>query len=237
MKAILINFTLISVFSMPLITFADVKVNGYYRKDGTYVHPHYRSDSDGIKNNNWTTEGNVNPYTGKEGTLERNELEEFESKFSEQQQTDYDINGYSKTVPITTAQDPQAALDALSFKMLMWVDSACPRSLGPSLWSSCVMREASAASSGKPDLSGLKPDLQAWVINSCPDSLGPSMTISCLDREKKALINGLPNILHLTQEQKRWVSSSCPRSLGPSLYVSCIERESAALGGTKPVPK
>lgn len=48
--------------------FADVYVNGYYRSNGTYVQPHYRSDPDGYKWNNWSSRGNVNPYTGKVGT-------------------------------------------------------------------------------------------------------------------------------------------------------------------------
>lgn len=47
---------------------ASVYVRGYYRKDGTYVQPHYRSDSDGNVYNNWSTKGNYNPYTGEEGT-------------------------------------------------------------------------------------------------------------------------------------------------------------------------
>ncbi|MBU8756808.1 hypothetical protein KM927_25355 [Priestia megaterium] len=47
---------------------ADVSVRGYYRKDGTYVRPHMRSDPDGNFNNNWSTKGNINPYTGEEGT-------------------------------------------------------------------------------------------------------------------------------------------------------------------------
>lgn len=45
-----------------------VHVNGYYRKDGTYVPSHMRSAPDGNFSNNWSTKGNVNPYTGKEGT-------------------------------------------------------------------------------------------------------------------------------------------------------------------------
>ncbi len=45
-----------------------VHVKGYTRKDGTYVAPHYRSAPDGTKSNNWSTKGNVNPYTGKAGT-------------------------------------------------------------------------------------------------------------------------------------------------------------------------
>lgn len=47
---------------------ADVYVQGYFRSNGTYVAPHYRSDPDGDFGNNWTTYGNVNPYTGKVGT-------------------------------------------------------------------------------------------------------------------------------------------------------------------------
>jgi hypothetical protein len=47
------------------------RVNGYYRSNGTYVSPHYRSTRDNYHNNNWSVQGNVNPYTGKPGTKER----------------------------------------------------------------------------------------------------------------------------------------------------------------------
>lgn len=50
------------------IAYADVYVNGYYRSNGTYVAPHYRSDPDGSCSNNWSSYGNINPYTGKIGT-------------------------------------------------------------------------------------------------------------------------------------------------------------------------
>lgn len=45
-----------------------VHVNGYTRKDGTYVAPHERTAPNSTKNDNWSTKGNVNPYTGKAGT-------------------------------------------------------------------------------------------------------------------------------------------------------------------------
>lgn len=61
-KIFLISF-LISSAAM-----ADTHVNGYYRSNGTYVQPHYRSDSNDTKLDNWSTQGNVNPYTGKQGT-------------------------------------------------------------------------------------------------------------------------------------------------------------------------
>jgi hypothetical protein len=47
---------------------ADQYVHGYTRSNGTYVAPYYRSDADGIFDNNWSTKPNINPYTGKTGT-------------------------------------------------------------------------------------------------------------------------------------------------------------------------
>lgn len=46
----------------------DVYVRGHVRTNGTYVAPHMRSTPDSNFYNNWSTTGNVNPYTGKEGT-------------------------------------------------------------------------------------------------------------------------------------------------------------------------
>lgn len=135
------------------------------------------------------------------------------------------------------AQGPDAALSKLPHDMRDWVNRSCPRSLGPSLWSRCIEREASAAARGKPDLSRLNPELQAWVIRSCPDSLGPSLTISCLTRESAALASARVDTSSLTEQQKQWLSSACPSSLGPSLFVSCVQRESAALRGTQSVPQ
>jgi hypothetical protein len=47
---------------------AAVSVKGYYRKNGTYVQPHMRSNPDGNPYNNWSYPGNTNPYTGKTAT-------------------------------------------------------------------------------------------------------------------------------------------------------------------------
>lgn len=47
----------------------DVHVRAYTRSDGTQVQAHYRSAPDGNFDNNWSTLGNVNPYTGEPGTL------------------------------------------------------------------------------------------------------------------------------------------------------------------------
>lgn len=75
MKKILLMLGLL-LMCTPLVS-ADTYVEGYYRKDGTYVAPHYRSDADGRTDNNWSEKGNQNPYTGKWGNKDSNEQYEF----------------------------------------------------------------------------------------------------------------------------------------------------------------
>jgi hypothetical protein len=47
-----------------------VRVRGYTKKNGTYVAPHRRTRPNSTRGDNWSTKGNINPYTGKEGTKE-----------------------------------------------------------------------------------------------------------------------------------------------------------------------
>jgi hypothetical protein len=54
--------------SVPSSVEARVSVRGYYKSNGTYVQPHYRTSPDGYKSNNWSYKGNVNPYSGRVGT-------------------------------------------------------------------------------------------------------------------------------------------------------------------------
>ncbi|WP_204561731.1 hypothetical protein [Azospirillum palustre] len=44
-----------------------VSVHGYTRGNGTYVAPHMRSAPNGTALDNWSTQGNINPYTGEPG--------------------------------------------------------------------------------------------------------------------------------------------------------------------------
>ena len=45
-------------------------VGGYIRQDGTYVQPHMRTNPDNSRTNNWSSQGNTNPYTGRQGTVD-----------------------------------------------------------------------------------------------------------------------------------------------------------------------
>ena len=65
MKKLLITIAVVLSFS---VSYADQYVNGHFRSNGTYVSPYYRSTPDSNPWNNYSTKGNINPYTGKQGT-------------------------------------------------------------------------------------------------------------------------------------------------------------------------
>ena len=50
---------------------SDHTVSGYTRSNGTYVRPSHATNPDSTRNNNYSTKGNVNPYSGKYGTKPR----------------------------------------------------------------------------------------------------------------------------------------------------------------------
>jgi hypothetical protein len=78
LKTLVIAFALLAL--VPSVTLAKgggggrggkggtVTVRPYTKKDGTMVDGHHRSAPDGSKSNNWSSKGNVNPFTGKPGT-------------------------------------------------------------------------------------------------------------------------------------------------------------------------
>jgi hypothetical protein len=49
----------------------DHYVHGYTKKDGTVVQGYHATNPNGTRNDNYSTRGNVNPYTGEAGTKPR----------------------------------------------------------------------------------------------------------------------------------------------------------------------
>ncbi len=58
---------LISLLAVPAFA-SPVHVRSHVTKRGTYVQPHVRTSPDHSRQNNWSTRGNTNPYTGKRGS-------------------------------------------------------------------------------------------------------------------------------------------------------------------------
>ncbi|MBU0513674.1 MAG: hypothetical protein KJ621_02765 [Proteobacteria bacterium] len=67
-RFLLILVALAAFVLLPTLASAQYgRVRGYYRRDGTYVQPHFRTYPDGNRFNNWSTRPNINPYTGQQG--------------------------------------------------------------------------------------------------------------------------------------------------------------------------
>lgn len=49
---------------------ADIYHRGYTNSHGTYVQPHYQTAPNNSLLDNYSTRGNTNPYTGREGTVD-----------------------------------------------------------------------------------------------------------------------------------------------------------------------
>ena len=73
MKMLMILATA-AVVAMPA-TAKDHAVKGYVKKDGTYVAPTVATNPNATKVDNYSSKGNVNPATGKAGTVDPYKIE------------------------------------------------------------------------------------------------------------------------------------------------------------------
>lgn len=133
--------------------------------------------------------------------------------------------------PVVQAQNLDVRLSGFSPEARAWIESSCPKALGPSLWNSCIQRESDALRRPLPDLTKVTPQEKAWIAQSCPAALGPRLALTCVTRELDAISAGIPSMKNLTHEQRAWVAQSCPRALGPHLYRACLLRELPAVAG------
>ena len=58
---------ILTIFVLASVAEGAQRTRGYMKKNGTYVMLHYKTRKDGTRLNNYSTKGNVNPYTGKKG--------------------------------------------------------------------------------------------------------------------------------------------------------------------------
>lgn len=69
MKYILLIFITVSVFFLFIISEVNayVRVRPYFRRNGTYVQPHFRTNPNSFRWDNWSFRGNINPFNGRKG--------------------------------------------------------------------------------------------------------------------------------------------------------------------------
>lgn len=62
------NLSIIFLLFFSLETLSHQKVKGYHRKNGKIVQAYQRTRKNKNKFDNFSAEGNINPFTGKKGT-------------------------------------------------------------------------------------------------------------------------------------------------------------------------
>ncbi len=67
----LLAFLLITSFSLASVPSVEALqgVKGYTKKNGSYVAPHYKTSPNKSKLDNFSSKGNINPFSGKMGTV------------------------------------------------------------------------------------------------------------------------------------------------------------------------
>jgi hypothetical protein len=99
---------------------SDVYVKGYVRKDGTVVPGHYRSAPNSTNRDNFSTKGNVNPYTGVRGHIDPdNKRYNYSTNSTPAQKrsvnsTRYYGNSYNNGNTITTVNESKKTLNKAS---------------------------------------------------------------------------------------------------------------------------
>jgi len=65
--ALVLSLAVFMQFSLAAVDAKSVKVKGYTTKKGKIVQPYYKTAPNKTKLDNYSTKGNVNPYSGKVG--------------------------------------------------------------------------------------------------------------------------------------------------------------------------
>lgn len=79
-KLFLIILTICFAFGVVSAEARAVRTRGYMRKNGTYVAPSYRSSPNKVKFDNYSSKGNVNPYSGRKGRINPYKAPSYRSK-------------------------------------------------------------------------------------------------------------------------------------------------------------
>jgi len=75
--------------------FSQTWVDGYFKKDGTYVPGHFKSNSNSTTWDNYSTKGNVNPFTSEKGYKDPYSTSKKSDLFNSNSY-DYDLNKTQK---------------------------------------------------------------------------------------------------------------------------------------------
>ncbi len=233
---------LLATALLPCHTFAAGKgsggptsVRGYVKKDGTYVQPHKRSAPDGSFSNNWTTKGNVNPYTGGSGTKASPSTPAAVPLYAPY---------LAPVQPVDNHEPPPAEPSTAILPGYAWPTLAAP---APVLSSGTSWPDASPSDtvlSAQPVRSGSRAvsstqrmtaaELQSMEL-ACllAKTDGPGSYNQCLATQRASFAGAppRPNLTELDYEDRQSLELACllAKSDGPASYVQCQHRQVQSL--------
>jgi hypothetical protein len=70
MTKLICTIGLLAALALGALAGGQHRVRSYYRRDGTYVPEHYRTNPNSSRTDNWSSRGNYNPHTGEIGTVD-----------------------------------------------------------------------------------------------------------------------------------------------------------------------
>lgn len=74
-----VPFLVLSLLAGAALAQGSHAVKGYVKKDGTYVAPTIKTNPNDTKLDNYSTKGNVNPATGRAGTVDPYKIEPYKA--------------------------------------------------------------------------------------------------------------------------------------------------------------
>ena len=232
-----------------------VAVRGYVRSNGTYVAPHYRSAPDGNPYNNWSTIGNVNPYTGEPGTKQpypahRQTTDSASDAGSAEASVPRQLREFDAPTPrkfrsqkssVRAAGSSEQPANSLhpSRQDNELIDRACimAKSSGPAAFNQCKTSQVEELARGPkaPNLSHLGGQERDLIDRACimAKSSGPAAFNQCTTSQLEELARGpkAPNVSHLSGQVRELIDRACimAKSSGPAVFNQCTTSQLAEL--------
>lgn len=199
-----------------------VAVRGYFRSNGTYVQPHYRSAPDGSFYNNWSTYGNVNPYTGEVGTktnpaYSRSTLRSYVPSLPSLPSVSVSREPARALVPGTSNSESDPILGSRPRSALSRREAIAPQK-----------SEAGAARASSAQFVPLSPEERSSILATCSarQRLNEMAARECVAYELAALDDGArtPYMGGIATTERASIAMACYESLsrGALNYNRCL---------------
>ena len=206
---------------------AQVRVRGYYRKDGTYVRPHVRTYPDGNPYNNYSFPGNYNPNTGQ---ITPGNPETYLSRY-------YGRGATTRTLPSSGSRAGVVALQQ-ALRLLGHDPGAIDGIYGPA--SSAAVRSFQEKTS-LPETGDLSTETIDRLIVALRQLDSGASTLLFLESPGNASVTlpPTPDLSGLSSDERSSIKSVCASEKlfqGPAAYNRCVASQLSSLNNAPRTP-